>query len=114
MRQIKIAAFIALSLALLGLSILALAPKAGASALQAKAKSGDDVWEQIDKSSIAVANLHLRAASSYQVLRFNKNALARQLARAPMERTADLRNSPAVLSLPMPDGSFQRFLIEES
>jgi hypothetical protein len=48
------------------------------------------------------------------VLRLNKRALVQQLARAPMERTRDLRNSPAVLSLPMPDGSFQRFQIEES
>jgi hypothetical protein len=55
-----------------------------------------------------------RPAGSYQVLRINKDALIQQLARAPMERAGDLRNSPAVLSLPMPDGSFQRFHVEES
>ena len=54
------------------------------------------------------------AATPYQAVRLNKDVLERQLARAPMEFTGDLRNSPAVLSLPMPDGSFQRFLIEES
>ena len=37
-----------------------------------------------------------------------------QLSRAPMERTRDLSKSAAILSLPMPDGSFQRFHIEES
>ncbi len=31
-----------------------------------------------------------------------------------MEHAGDLRNSPAIISLPMPDGSFQRFRIEES
>src|SRR5207302_499767 len=30
------------------------------------------------------------------------------------ERIGDLRNSPAILTLPMPDGSFQSFRIEES
>jgi len=114
MRQIKIAVFTALSLATLGLLIWAFTPKADAAAPGTKATSGDDVWEKIDNSSIASADWQAPAAGSYRVLRLNKAALARQLARAPMERTADLRNSPAVLSLPMPDGSFQRFLIEES
>jgi hypothetical protein len=114
MRQIRIAAFIAPSLASLGLLILAFAPEAGAAGLAATAKSKDGVWEKIDNRLIATRDLQLPAASSYRVLRLNKEALARQLARAPMERTGDLRNSPAILSLPMPDGSFQSFHIEES
>src|SRR2546428_187120 len=114
MRQIRIAAFIAPSLTSLGLLILAFAPEAGAAGLAATAKSGDGIWQTIDKSSIATRDLQLPAASSYRILRLNKDALARQLARAPMERTGDLRKSPAVLSLPMPDGSFKSFRIEES
>jgi hypothetical protein len=77
-------------------------------------QSSDGIWQTIDSSSIAAADWQAPPADSYQVLRLNKDALAQQLARAPMERTGDLRESPAVLSLPMPDGSFERFHIEES
>ncbi len=114
MRQIKIAAFIAPSLAALGLLVLPFAPEAGAGRPAAPAKSGDGIWQTIESGSIAAADWQAPAAGDYRVLRLNKDALVQQLARAPMERTGELRNSPAVLSLPMPDGSFQRFLIEES
>jgi hypothetical protein len=76
--------------------------------------SGDGVWRAIDNSAIRVADLRLPARSPYKASRLNTDALAQQLARAPMERTGDLRKSPSVLSLPMPDGSYQRFHIEES
>ena len=76
--------------------------------------SGDGVWQAIDNSAISVADLRFQPGSPYKASRLNTDALAQQLARAPMERTGDLRKSPAVLSLPMPDGSYQRFHIEES
>ena len=114
MRQIRFAAFIASSLASLGLLILAFAPEMGAAGVTANAKSAGNVWEKIDNRSVSISQLHRPAKSPYQALRLNKNALAQQLARAPMERTGDLRKSPAILSLPMPDGSFQNFHIEES
>lgn len=113
MRPIKIAALVVSSLALLGLFLLAFAPEAGANRPGARATSGDGIWEKADNSSMAVADWQ-RPAGSYQVLRISKDALIQQLARAPMEWAGDLRNSPAVLSLPMPDGSFQRFHVEES
>ena len=112
MRSIKIAVLLALSVAVLGFVVWAFAPQAGAGSLAPQAGSGDGVWENIDQSSIAPGNAGVPASA--RALRLNKAALAQQLARAPMERTADLRNSPAVVSLPMPDGSFQRFHVEES
>ncbi len=112
MRQIRIAVLMALSVVSLGLLIWVFAPKAGAGSLAAGPTSEDGIWETIDNSSIAAADW--QEPGSYRVLRLNKDSLAHQLARAPMEGTGDLRHSPAVLSLPMPDGSFQRFYIEES
>ena len=114
MRHIKIAAFIAPTVAALGLLVLAFAPEMGAAAPGTSTESADGIWEKIDKSSVDTSQLKIPAATSYQAVRLNKEALTEQLARAPMEFSGDLRNSPAVLSLPMPDGSFQRFLIEES
>ncbi len=112
MRPIKITVLVALSAASLGLLIWVLAPKAGARGLVAKPASGDDIWETL--GSVAATGVQTAGASSHGVLRLNKDALAQQLARAPMEGSGDLRKSPALLSLPMPDGSFQRFHIEES
>lgn len=111
MRQIKIVALIAVSLSLLGLLVVAFALEAG-SGRTAAPENG--IWQTIDNGSIAAADWKPPAAGSYKVLRLNKDALAQQLSRAPMERTGDLRQSPVVLSLPMPDGSFERFHIEES
>ena len=114
MRHIRIAVVTAASLAAVGLLTLAFAPRTGAAGPAAPEKSQDGVWRTIDSTSVDVTTLHLSPGNTHTVLQLNKTALARELARAPMEFTSDLRNSPAVLSLPMPDGSFQRFLIEES
>ena len=114
MRQIRIAVICAASFALLCLLMFAFAPETGAAGSAAPATSRDGIWQTIDRSSIAATDLHLPAGSSYRALRLNKGALAQQLARAPMEGSGDLRNSPVVLSLPMPDGSLQRFHVEES
>ena len=113
MRHIRISAFVAPALAALGLLTLAFTLEAGAGRRTAAVTPDDGIWQTIDNSSIAAADWK-PPADSYQVLRLNKEALAQQLARAPMEGDGDLRNSPAILSLPMPDGSFQSFRIEES
>lgn len=114
MRPIKIAVFVAPSIAALGLFLFAFARDAEADRLAAAATTGDGIWETIDNSSMAVAHSQPPAPGSSQVLRLNKAALVQQLMRAPMEGTGDLRKSPAVLALPMPDGSFLSFRIEES
>ena len=114
MRPIKIAALVAPSFATIGLFVLALAPGAGAGGPAAMAGSGDGIWETIGEPSAARAGAQGSDSGSQHVLRLNRNALTQLLARAPLERTGDLRNSRAVLVLPLPDGSFQRFHIEES
>ena len=114
MRHIRIAVVTAASLAAVALFTLAFAPRTGAAGTAAPERSPDGVWRTITGTSVDVTTLHLSAGTTHTVLQLDKTALARQLARAPMEFTGDLRNSRAVLSLPMPDGSFQRFLIEES
>ena len=114
MRPIRIAALVAPSVAALGLFILASTKQAEADRLAAAGTAGDGIWETIDNSATAAAGSPVPAGDPYHALRLNKVALAQLLFRAPMERTGDLRHSPAVLSLPMPDGSFERFHIEES
>jgi hypothetical protein len=53
-------------------------------------------------------------ARSFRAATLDRNLINSALARAPMEFTAAARTAPAVLSLPHPDGSFQRFAVVES
>src|SRR5687767_2707180 len=101
MRLIRIAALVAPSVAALGLFILASARDAEADRL-APAGSADGIWETIDNQTAPAASWQRPDGGAYHALRLNKIALGQLLARAPMERAGDLRESQAVLSLPMP------------
>jgi trimeric autotransporter adhesin len=56
----------------------------------------------------AVAPLRFRAST------LDRSTLGSLMLAAPMENTAAARQNPLVLSLPHPDGSFQRFALAES
>ncbi|HEV3469350.1 MAG TPA: zinc-dependent metalloprotease family protein [Pyrinomonadaceae bacterium] len=73
-----------------------------------------ELWQAVNESSIVATGRRAIVPAAYRTLRLNKDALTRTLAAAPLEFTAPLRQSRAVLSLPMPDGSFSRFRVEES
>ena len=74
--------------------------------------SGDRVWRQIDDAALQHRGLERQIVpDSYATFKVDRAALQAILNSAPMEFTG--RNKP-VLSLPMPDGTFQRFSIEES
>src|SRR5215475_13270660 len=74
--------------------------------------SGDKVWRQIDDVQLRSRGLERQIIpDSYTTFALNKAALQAILNSAPFEFTG--RNKP-VLTLPMPDGTFQRFSIEES
>ncbi len=109
MRPIKIAVLLALLSASVGLLISIFAPRAGASGLKSIVTSADGIWETLQTRP---SNGALFGATS--LLRLNKDALVQQLARAPLEGSADLRQSRLILFLPAPDGSMQRFQVEES
>jgi trimeric autotransporter adhesin len=53
-------------------------------------------------------------ASKLRALTLDRSSIAAMVAGAPMERTDAARSNPVVLSLPDPDGKFQRFAIVES
>lgn len=110
MRPIKLAVSLSFFAATIGLLIAAFVPRVGARAISTKTQSSDGIWEFTRPLSAK----NTQTAATGQQLRLNTDALAQQLSRAPMEGSADLRRSSVVLSLPMPDGSFQRFQIQES
>lgn len=69
------------------------------------------------KSAPATSASGAKAAVSARKLRaltLDRSSIAATLAAAPMERTDAARSNPVVLSLPSPDGKFQRFAVVES
>jgi hypothetical protein len=74
-----------------------------------------DVWQETDASA-----LQLRTAErtivpgAYRTFTLNKTNLLSILSKAPLEFTSDAQNNQVILTLPMPDGKFERFRIEKS
>ncbi len=53
-------------------------------------------------------------ARRFRSLTFNRDAMERALGLAPMEFTRAAQRATLVISLPAPDGGFQRFTVQES
>ena len=76
--------------------------------------SSDGLWVDVKESSMAVIGERQIVPKSYRAVRLNNAALMQVLAQAPMEFTDAARASRAVITLPMPNGTFARFRIQES
>ena len=76
--------------------------------------SSQDAWQSEDGPAAAPAKTRRgsRRAKHIRSLRLNRRALAAVMAGAPRERGG--RDRPLILSLPAPDGGFQRFAVHES
>jgi len=84
------------------------------SAPQGKA-SPDDIWRVIDPASLGgKKRADGSGPKSFQAYRLNTSALTHLLRQAPMEFTEAAYRNQVILHLPMPDGTFKRFRIEES
>ena len=76
-----------------------------------------DLWREIDEASLGSAKDADRqiVPQRYRVFELDEAALAETLDRAPLEFSAAAKiGAPVVMNLPMPDGSMQRFRIQES
>ncbi len=77
--------------------------------------SNDNVWREIDDSALRQReSQRIVTPDVYRTFRLNKNALQEILKSAPLEAESILMNSGTILTIPMPDGTFQRFAIKES
>jgi hypothetical protein len=77
--------------------------------------SGDDVWQETSALAMqSVAGERAIEPRAYRTFSLNRANLLPILNRAPMEFTASAQNDETILTLPMPDGSFERFRIEKS
>ncbi|HSE98329.1 MAG TPA: zinc-dependent metalloprotease family protein, partial [Blastocatellia bacterium] len=75
--------------------------------------SPDGMWQQIDEAGLDRSRRAVNA-SSYVVLRLNRELLAERMAQAPLEFSSRASTDQVLLSIPMPDGSFSTYKIELS
>ena len=78
--------------------------------------SSDGLWTDIDASSLrrTEAMRDETLPEAYRTIHLSKDALQAVLRQAPREFSDASRNSEIALTLPMPDGTFSRFRIEDS
>lgn len=71
------------------------------------------IWRSVDEDSFDQSAKHQIVLMAYRTVRLDTAALEHTLAAAPME-FARPRDQNPIVSLPMPDGTMQRFRFEES
>jgi len=81
----------------------------------AAAESADGLWRVIDENAVARASQPRRIVPQrYLTVQLDRAALQPALSAAPMEDSAPPARSATIISLPRPDGSFERFSVVES
>lgn len=78
-------------------------------------RSQDGLWQEItEREPLRSAVAHSVEPKLYRKLRLDLAAQNRLLRLAPSEFTAAARAAQPIITLPMPDGAFARFRVEES
>ncbi|HNH83870.1 MAG TPA: zinc-dependent metalloprotease family protein, partial [Acidobacteriota bacterium] len=84
-------------------------------ASQGSQASEDGLWQVIEESSLNRSQSERQIIpSAYRVVLLNQPVLANLLKQAPLEFSHAAQTISTVMTLPMPDGTFSRFRIEES
>jgi hypothetical protein len=78
-------------------------------------ESEDKIWREIDDTNLRNRPLERQIVPNvYRTFKIDKSNLDTLLKQAPLELSGVMRNSKTIISLPMPDGSFSRFRIQNS
>jgi hypothetical protein len=71
--------------------------------------SPDKLWQEIDESGLRQKSKQSpNIQKIYRTFALNKTALKSLLGKTPMEFTDPALNAELIMTLPMPDGTFQR------
>ncbi len=73
-----------------------------------------EYWQDVDESSFSARGERWIIPDEYRTLSLDYAGIQALLAQAPMEFTTAARIQPLEITLPMPDGSWQRFNVFES
>jgi filamentous hemagglutinin family protein len=72
------------------------------------------LWQDVAERDVQPAGARVIVPERYRLVALDRNVLQNIAFGAPMEFTEAARTSPAVIALPMPDGSVARFAIAET
>ena len=78
------------------------------------AQTSGKLWQPVSESAIRSGSERVIVPMKYKTFRTSANVLKNLLGTAPSEQSVALSDSPVIIELPMPDGTFQRFKIIES
>ena len=78
------------------------------------AAKGEKLWRQIDENRVPARGARNAVPEKYLVFRLEENSMKSALADLPLENTDAARGKSVVMEIPMPDGSLQRFRMEET
>ena len=82
---------------------------------QSTKSSSDKMWREINDAALQQRQLQGPIVpNNYRTFTLNQTVLKNTLRNAPIEFTDAARNNPTVMTLPMPDGKFARFSVQES
>src|SRR6185295_52077 len=103
---------------LLALAVSAVAfPAVASSSADQAERPGRELWQRIRGTPAAVSPEGAKRSvrpRRFHAFALNRGGLAAMIAQAPRERTRAARERPLVVSLPSPEGGFQRFTAQES
>ncbi|MBK8988127.1 MAG: DUF11 domain-containing protein [Chloroflexi bacterium] len=72
---------------------------------------GAPLWRDVAETSLDAGQQRTIIPQQYRTLAANTLALPAILAQAPLENTPAAQTNPQEITLPLPDGTFQRFLV---
>jgi hypothetical protein len=76
--------------------------------------SSERLWSNVDESQIVTVGERHIVPQLYRTIKLDVTGMRNFLSEAPLEFSDETRSKPITLSLPMPDGSMQKFSIVES
>ena len=72
------------------------------------------LWQRIDESRVQRRGERVAVPEKYLVFWLDQTSLKKSLAELPLERTEAARQKNVVMEIPQPDGTIQRFRMEET
>ncbi len=78
------------------------------------APSNDNLWRDVPESGITLKGERLIVPQKYRTVAVDETILTQRLLATPREKTPAAKTAPLVMTLPMPDGTYQRFQVEET
>ncbi len=96
--------------------LILLACVSGLTASAQTSGSSDGLWQDVSETAIpaAAGTIRVLFPSAYRALALDLDGFQSVARTAPLEFTTGAAARSPVISLPMPDGSFQRFSLQES